>query len=357
MNGHRYHDMDAMRGVMMVMGIVLHASQVFSADRLWHIYSVQSSSIADILVDVIHAFRMPAFFTLAGFFAALTVRRHGIRALITIRMQRLLVPFVVVAATLNVAQLMLLQSTGWRHYTRADIAAGAWVLHLWFLANLAVYFVLAFVAIRLGNAQLARLGQVLGRLPAQYLTLLPLAALAPHALGMLGFPVYTDLYGVVRTFNVLTYAPYFAVGALLFVQPVLMQKIRSMSVALMLTLVTISTVIIANVGTDSTISFAITTYFSSLRTWAAIFVCFQVFAALFSQQSTIGSYLASASYTVYLIHHFCVVLFGLILIRIGIGGTFGLFLLIGIVGATSFAIHHWIVAPSAVLTFLLNGER
>jgi len=62
------HVLDNLRATMMWLGIVLHVSVLYMSRPSplpWH--DDQSSPLADLLVAVIHAFRMPLFFILAGF--------------------------------------------------------------------------------------------------------------------------------------------------------------------------------------------------------------------------------------------------------------------------------------------------
>ena len=72
----RLHALDNLRAAMMWLGIVLHVSVLYMSRPSplpWH--DDQSSPLADLLVAVIHAFRMPLFFILAGFFVAALVQR------------------------------------------------------------------------------------------------------------------------------------------------------------------------------------------------------------------------------------------------------------------------------------------
>ena len=67
----------------MWLGIVLHVSVLYMSRPSplpWH--DDRSSPVADLLVAVIHAFRMPLFFILAGFFVAALVQRHGLAGMV-----------------------------------------------------------------------------------------------------------------------------------------------------------------------------------------------------------------------------------------------------------------------------------
>ena len=62
------------------------------------------------LVSLIHAFRMPVFFAVAGFFGAFLVARRGTRAFLRHRLDRIGIPFVagwIVLFPLTLARLGL----------------------------------------------------------------------------------------------------------------------------------------------------------------------------------------------------------------------------------------------------------
>lgn len=80
----------------MWLGIVLHASvnyMVGPTPTPWH--DSQSTLTADLLVVFVHAFRMPVFFILAGFFVAMLVAKKGVEGMLRQRVRRLVLPFVI----------------------------------------------------------------------------------------------------------------------------------------------------------------------------------------------------------------------------------------------------------------------
>lgn len=92
----RLHALDNLRATMMWLGIVLHVAVIHlvSPSPLpWH--DDRSTPVADLLMAFIHAFRMPVFFILAGFFVALLVRRRGSGGMLHNRLRRLALPFAV----------------------------------------------------------------------------------------------------------------------------------------------------------------------------------------------------------------------------------------------------------------------
>lgn len=104
----RLYSIDNLRATMMWLGIVLHVADLHvtsEAPMPW--LDSQTSSIADVLVGSIHAFRMPVFFIVAGFFVSLLVERRGVQGMLANRTRRLALPFAVFWPILFAIQIVL----------------------------------------------------------------------------------------------------------------------------------------------------------------------------------------------------------------------------------------------------------
>jgi len=103
MDNRRYYGLDALRGGMMMLGIVLHASMFYlvtppptmplPTDR-------NNALVFDLIFAFIHSFRMPTFFVLAGFFTSLLIEKRGLRGTYKDRAKRILAPLAVGIVTL-----------------------------------------------------------------------------------------------------------------------------------------------------------------------------------------------------------------------------------------------------------------
>src|SRR5438128_471342 len=93
----RLHELDAVRGFALLLGIVLHATMSFvpTSQRFWIIQDTHPSVSLAALFFFIHVSRMPTFFLIAGFFARLGFHRRGLRDFIKDRLQRIAVPLLV----------------------------------------------------------------------------------------------------------------------------------------------------------------------------------------------------------------------------------------------------------------------
>lgn len=148
----------------------------------WH--DTQTSPLADLLLVFIHAFRMPAFFVLAGYFVALLLERRGRRGMLTHRLRRLALPFAIFWPILIVCTTLLMMV--YLHlmaYGTAGIDVGLMTkkskvgspfntMHMWFLYYLIWFCVLtallAPAAARLPDALRATADAVFRRLAGSW---------------------------------------------------------------------------------------------------------------------------------------------------------------------------------------------
>ena len=96
--------MSALRAIAMLLGITLHASMAYLAvplkDMRWVVQDTPSL-ISDFAYWWVHPWRLPLFFFLAGFFAKLTMDRHGVSQFARKRFKRLVIPYLVAAWTIG----------------------------------------------------------------------------------------------------------------------------------------------------------------------------------------------------------------------------------------------------------------
>ncbi|MDP6868735.1 MAG: acyltransferase family protein [Acidimicrobiales bacterium] len=92
-SARRWHDLDALRGFAMLIGIGLHASLAFFPS-FWPVQDKGTSTGGpfDEFLIAVHGFRMPLFFLLSGFFTAMLWRRRGTMALVSHRVRRIVLP-------------------------------------------------------------------------------------------------------------------------------------------------------------------------------------------------------------------------------------------------------------------------
>jgi peptidoglycan/LPS O-acetylase OafA/YrhL len=93
-SSERLHALDAVRGLALLLGIVLHATLSFvpASPRFWIIQDTHPSVALGLLSFAIHVFRMTTFFLMAGFFARMSFHRRGALGFVRDRLQRIGLP-------------------------------------------------------------------------------------------------------------------------------------------------------------------------------------------------------------------------------------------------------------------------
>jgi len=136
----REHHWDALRAGLMLLGIPYHVAMAYRADAVWILSSGEGAGYFNHLAQVIHVFRMQAFFVIAGYFAALLLARRTPGEWLRGRARRLIVPFFAAILTLNPLLNLLceLSNLGWREALlswehESTTSGGYWIRHLWFL--------------------------------------------------------------------------------------------------------------------------------------------------------------------------------------------------------------------------------
>ena len=155
----RRHDFDAMRAIMMLLGIVFHACVSFTISdtaELWPYEFSKTNLVFDAVIGTLHAFRIPAFFMISGFFLTRQLTRHSEKAVMKKRFRRVFLPFVICflfIAPIVTYGFFLLQSKlefftaisfkYYLHYFEWN------TVHFWFL-----YYLIIFHVAQLGIRQI-----------------------------------------------------------------------------------------------------------------------------------------------------------------------------------------------------------
>ena len=83
----------------MLLGVVLHACVPYSGSTLsgliWPVHNSETSPLCEALFWSIHAFRLPLFFFLAGYFSQKLMERQDLGSFYRQRAMRILVPYYV----------------------------------------------------------------------------------------------------------------------------------------------------------------------------------------------------------------------------------------------------------------------
>ncbi len=112
----RRSDLDALRAVAMLLGIVLHAALSFFPS-FWVVTDRQQNPGFGIVFSAIHGFRMPIFFDMSGFFSAMLLQRRGRWSLVKHRFFRVFLP-------LLLGMVTIVPATNWISVVAMSSASG-----------------------------------------------------------------------------------------------------------------------------------------------------------------------------------------------------------------------------------------
>lgn len=335
----RFHALDLLRATMMLLGIVLHAACNYTrgSGEAWGFRDGHSWWGFDLLIGVIHLFRMPTFFLLAGFFGALVHARRGPAGFALNRGLRLglplaagwwvLFPLTVAAFVFAIVTREAGPVTGLRAASGHLLAGAAFqepkLVHLWFLYHLLLLHGGALLAVALTRAMLPR------TLRASFVA--AVAGLVLHPGGVLGLAAITAATllpmrhggietqtGFVPPVHVLAaYGVFFMVGWVMHGRAAEMPRLArgwAWRLAVGLVLGTVSLVATARAGLGS-LPVRWVPAGLALATWLLVLGGAGFFLRFLNRPMAGARYLADASYWIYLVHLPVVVLLAGLLSR------------------------------------------
>ena len=143
----------------MLLGLVLHSTEVYlvSDNHPWPKDPLATSIYLDYLEYLIHIFRMPIFFIMAGFFGAMLFYKRGRDRMIRNRVKRIFLPFVVFLVLLYPITVFALDyvksifsgsPNPFQESMGLDLLIPTFTIHLWFLYYL---FLITIFAVLLAS--------------------------------------------------------------------------------------------------------------------------------------------------------------------------------------------------------------
>lgn len=373
----RYHSLDALRAVMMSLGIVIHTAITYmpSPTQVWALRDPERNVIFDYVVTFIHLFRMPTFFVVAGFFAAFLFIERGERDFIRNRSMRVLVPLVVFWPVIFPAAIgafwFSLGATGLRPdvtlevYFRGALARSTFV-HLWFLYDLIIFYIAVVLLARFPfpdslKATIERLFRAVLKSPfrAAGLGVISALTLIPMITGTLD----TSSSYIPYWPALVAYGVYFGFGWMLYqVRDILgiFQKGAWTHLSLGLALFALPTVFVAETvlaqQSTPTLTHAINVVKNGLTMGFLVFGCIGLFMRHMETYSPFMRYFTDASYWIYLLHLPFAVWFAGLFAGTGFSAVTKFFIVSGLTTAVTVVTYHYFVRAT-FLGALLNGRR
>lgn len=347
--------LDAARGILMMLGVVLHTANIYSTDGGWLVWDRERNAFFDVLIEAIHAFRMPAFFWISGYFCALTFERNGARGLMHKRLPRLLIPLLATWLTLNIAQELFM---AWMQgkSALAAISDGVPLYHLWFLVDLMVYISVAALILPV-MTRFTRFGHSIGgtSLTLMFLLLAAFSVVVTIAARATGV-AYENVLGLTSLFRLATYAPFFAVGIYMYWHA----KARNtfLHTPLILGLAALPLAVYANSWTrgQGFVVGEIALFCEQLMIWICVAVVLRLFHDLVRRDHAVTRFLSDIAYSVYLFHHILVAILGIALADMALG-AWPKFLIVSSIGlAVPILVHVTMIRRSRLARLLFNGK-
>lgn len=377
---------------MMMLGVVIHTALVFMPDAPWIYQDPQRSDLAGLMVLLIHVFRMPIFFVMAGFFGAMLQARKGAMVLGGNRFNRIVVPLVVgwfvlfpmLSWSISFGWTYAMLPEGERSIMLAFQKMGVGVdfkeagpMHLWFLYYLLYYYIAcSFLSWLLGrfarpvvdlfNKCLKHF--IIGRLRLLRLPLLVIASFL-LMIPMKDPGVDTPESWIPVPRILLVYAFYFWIGWITYRHREVIEQLKNWSWLrllgglLMLGLCLIMSITWYMLLEEAGVSqetrdwiLAVAQLFNVTCVWLLVLGLTGVTERLLSRENPLIRYMVDASYWIYLMH-LPLTLFIPALFRYwDIDGTLKMLIMMVLVTVPLIVTYHLFVRGS-VIGVVLNGRR
>lgn len=324
----RIHYMDNLRAFAMLLGVFFHAALAYSPmlHSVWLTADPQQSVVVDVLAYFSHTFRMPLFFIVAGFFAALLLQKRGLGGMLKNRLLRVTLPFAIFLP-LILASFMLVVGWALESVEQKSPMLGmiAWMsqnpdapapplttAHLWFLYYLTLFYAIAFLAAKFVTFNWMR---YLIKSPTLFVLLCPLILLPALLTQYSPLPAPEQFVPQLWSFGY--FGLFFVFGWGLFKQPELLERLKpSGLVILIIGLLTYAvyfyllpeTITMENAMVQMSKTPDLSSEHilkSTLNAYTSVYICLALMIfgrAFFNRQSRWLRLIADSSYWVYIIH-------------------------------------------------------
>jgi glucan biosynthesis protein C len=366
----RYHALDALRAAMMFLGIYLHAVAAYTPDAGWPWKPLELTRTLLWSISVIHVFRMPIFYAMAGFFTALLIARYGFRRAAWNRFMRIGVPFVVGWIVVWPIVMLLAGSATygfdrtWMAFTTGYVLRYAHPLHLWFLEYLILLYILGAIAVALVPLVLS---ERMRKMALQGFRAIVQSPWAPLILAVPSFaaqllmpnPWIEDPPGFIPVFRIIAvYAVPFAFGWLLFLNADLLDVLprRAWLYSGLAVVASVAYRYSYGLPVDPAVKFYLIRAVHSIDMWLLILGVAGLFLRYLGDHSAYRRYLCDSSYFLYIAHMPVIIAFQLLLRDVPLPPLAKIFIALAATIAVLMPLYRFAVRPTFIGA-VLNGRR
>lgn len=321
LKSERIHSLDSLRAIMMLLGLVLHSAITYGVIDYRGGWSLKDSGAThisnDVLVGLIHAYRMQIFFFVAGFFGAMLFYKRSPKSMVKNRLSRIVFPFLVfvlllwptIVFSFTYSRLVFVgDPQAFNHAMGELYSLNSWIpqatFHLWFLYYLAL---ITFVSVLLGLIlkQLPRVSNTIHK-GFNWIIVRPITRILIFGTGSAVIYFVMGSYSVKTSTNwmpdfdtFIYYFFFYIVGWVLFKSKHLLGTMKMFD--WVSTIVGLLLFCCYFIFSDE-INFASIVLIKSIMVWALIFGITGLFIRYGSNHSARVRYISDSSYWVYLLH-------------------------------------------------------
>lgn len=371
----RLHSLDSLRAIMMLLGLVIHSAVTYGNidwGPAWVLKDpIATHAFNDYIVAIIHLFRMPIFFLVAGFFGAMLFYERKPLKMIKNRISRIVFPFIVFVILICPTVIFSFIYTrtlfsgienplteALAPFSSINILIPENTFHLWFLYYLTI---ITFTSVGLGLAmkKTPKLSNYLSKI-FSWLIQKPLLRVIVFA------GVTVVIYYIMGTYQVATsskftldfntffyYLSFYLVGWVLFKSKYLLDSMMKFD-----WLCTFFGIILFSIYffTNKSFSYEMHIVIKSIMIWLFVFGIFGLFIRYGSNHSSKMRYISDSSYWVYLIHLSLTAIIPSFIVDWPIHGILKFLFVLISTGTICFVSYHYLVRGTFIGKFL-NGRK
>lgn len=371
----RLHALDSLRAIMMMLGIVLHSANTYviaDYSDSWPLKDPNSTGITlDYISSIVHTFRMPIFFVIAGFFASLLFYERSYSKMIKNRVNRILFPFIVFLILLwplntigfTYTILVFLGTSNPLEVTLASFSdINAYIpqhnMHLWFLYYL-VFFSITSYGLGLLFKKLPKTSSKISQ-TFNYIIQKPILKVIIYSaitflllLAINRYWVATSLSFVPDFNTYIFYAFFYFFGWILFKSKAYLNTFLKYDwLFSILAIVLFTTYFLVDY---KALPLEVKMAVKSVNVWLFTFGFTGLFIRYASKHSAIMRYVSDSSYWVYLLHLPLTAFLPAFLYRFNIPAFFKFLIIMSATTIICFVTYHYLVRATFIGKFL-NGR-